>query len=181
MNSFEPKGNTVLSDPMRKRIPALLILIIFLVCFAVYFNALSNDFAYDDTDQVLKNHWIRDVQYIPDIFSKSVWSFQGETAISNYYRPFMHLIFMLNYYVFGLRPWGFHLVNILFHAGVSILVFVLASRLLRASSNASRLKEKGFVGSLLSPPFLGAVLFATHPIHTEAVAWVAGIPDLSYT
>ncbi|MGD0885159.1 MAG: tetratricopeptide repeat protein, partial [Thermodesulfovibrionales bacterium] len=42
-------------------------------------------------------------------------------------------------------------------------------------------KEKGFVGSLLSPPFLGAVLFATHPIHTEAVAWVAGIPDLSYT
>ncbi|MGD0887539.1 MAG: hypothetical protein ABSA46_22070, partial [Thermodesulfovibrionales bacterium] len=75
---------------MRRRIPALLILIIFLVCFAVYFNALSNDFAYDDTDQVLGNHWIRDVQYIPDIFSKSVWSFQGETAISNYYRPFMH-------------------------------------------------------------------------------------------
>ena len=34
---------------------------------------------------------------------------------------------------------------------------------------------------LLSPPFIAALLFATHPIHTEAVAWVAAIPDISYT
>jgi Flp pilus assembly protein TadD len=181
LNSFESKRNIVLSDPVRKRIPALLILIIFFVSFAVYFNALSNDFVYDDSVQVLENHWIKDVKYLPDIFSKSVWGFQRETMISNYYRPLMHLIFMLNYYVFGLRPWGFHLVNILFHAGVSILVFMIASRLLRAPPNSSQLNEDGLAGSLLSPPFLGAILFATHPIHTEAVAWVAGIPDLSYT
>jgi tetratricopeptide (TPR) repeat protein len=166
---------------MRKRVPALLILIIFLVSFAVYFNALWGGFVYDDTDQVLENHWIRNVKYLPDIFSKSVWSFKEETVISNYYRPLMHLIFMLNYYVFGLRPWGFHLVNILFHAGVSVLVFVIAARLLRASPGASPPDEKGFLGALPLSPFIGAVLFATHPIHTEAVAWIAGIPDLSYT
>jgi hypothetical protein len=181
MNSFESKRNIALSDPMGKLIHALLILIIFLVSFLVYFNALFNDFAYDDKAQVLENRWIRDVKYIPDIFSKNVWGFFGEAVITNYYRPLMHLIFMFNYYVFGLEPWGFHLVNILFHAGVSILVFVIASRLLSASSSSSQVDEKGFVRSLLSPPFLGAVLFATHPIHTEAVAWVAGIPDLSYT
>jgi tetratricopeptide (TPR) repeat protein len=181
MNAFESKRDTVLSGPMRKRIPALLILILFLVSFAVYFNALFNDFAYDDTDQVLNNHWIRDVQYIPDIFSESAWGFQGETTISNYYRPLMHLLFMLNYHVFGLRPWGFHLLNILFHAGVSVLVFVITSRLLSDSSPSSQLKEKGFVGSLLSPPFVVALLFATHPIHSEAVAWVSGVPELSYT
>ena len=180
MNAFESKRTMVL-DPMRKRIRALLILILFLVSFAVYFNALSSDFVYDDTDQVLKNHWIRDVKYIPDIFSESVWSFQDETTISNYYRPLMHLVFMLNYYVFGLRPWGFHLVNILFHTGVSILVFVITSRLLRASSSASKRDETAFIGALQSPPFVVAVIFATYPIHTEAVAWVAGIPDLSYT
>jgi tetratricopeptide (TPR) repeat protein len=180
MNAFESKRTMASSNPMRRRIYALLILILFLISFAVYFNALSNDFVYDDTTQVLRNHWIRDVKYVPDIFSKSVWSFQGETVISNYYRPLMHLIFMLNYYVFGLRPWGFHLVNILFHAGVSILVFVIASRLLRASSGSSQRDKKGLIGALQSPPFVGAVLFATHPIHTEVVAWVAGIPDLSY-
>ncbi|MGD0885195.1 MAG: tetratricopeptide repeat protein [Thermodesulfovibrionales bacterium] len=166
---------------MRKRLPALPILVIFLVSFAVYYNALLNDFASDDTVQVLENHWIRDVKYIPDVFSESVWGFQGETVISNYYRPLMHLIFMFNYYVFGLRPWGFHLVNILFHAGVSILVFVIASRLLRASSSFSQRDETEFIGALQSPPFVAAVLFATHPIHNEAVAWVAGVPELSYT
>jgi protein O-mannosyl-transferase len=181
MNSFEPKRNIVLPDPMRKRIHALLMLVIFLVSFAVYLNALPNDFVYDDKDQVLENHWIRDVKYIPDIFTKSVWGFKEETTVSNYYRPLMHLIFMLDYYVFGLKPWGFHLLNILSHAGVSVLIFVISSRLLRASSKSSQLKEEGFVGSLLSPPFIGAILFATHPIHTEAVTWVAGIPDLSYT
>ena len=166
---------------MSKRIPALPILIILLVSFGIYFNALFNGFVYDDKLQVLDNRWIKDLNHIPDMFSKSVWSFQGETIISNYYRPLMHLFFMLNYYIFGLRPWGFHLLNILFHTGVSILVFVIASRLLRAPSNSSQLGEQGFVGSLLSPPFVGALVFATHPIHTEAVAWVSGVPELSYT
>jgi tetratricopeptide (TPR) repeat protein len=181
MRAFESERNIALSDPLRKRIHALLMLIIFLVSFAVYFNALFNDFVYDDNTQVLDNRWIRDVKYIPNIFSKNVWSFYGEPVVTNYYRPLMHLIFMLNYYVFGLRPWGFHLVNILFHAGVSVLVFVIASRLLRDASSSSQLKKKGAVGSSLSPPFVGAALFAAHPIHAEAGAWVAGIPDLSYT
>jgi len=166
---------------MRKRIPSLLLLIIFLVSFAVYFNALSNGFVYDDTDQVLENHWIRDVNHIPDVFSKSAWGFQGETTLSNYYRPLMHLIFMLNYYVFVLRPWGFHLLNILFHAGVSVLVFIVTSRLLGASSRSFQPDDKGFIGALQPLPFVAAFLFATHPIHTEAVAWVSGVPELSYT
>ncbi|MGD0884091.1 MAG: tetratricopeptide repeat protein [Thermodesulfovibrionales bacterium] len=158
---------------MRKRIPALLILIIFLVSFAVYFNALSNDFVFDDSVQVLENDWIKDVKYIPDIFSNSVWGFQGETRISNYYRPFMHLIFMFNYYVFGLRPWGFHLVNILFHCGVSVLVFLIIQRLLTGHNSS--------VSSVyLSPPFIAAMLFAVHPIHTEAVTWISGLPDVSF-
>ena len=81
MRSLESNRTIALSAPMRKRIPALLILIIFLVSFAVYFNALFNDFVYDDKGQVLENHWIRDVKYVPDIFSKSVWSFRGEAII----------------------------------------------------------------------------------------------------
>ncbi|MFZ2197200.1 MAG: tetratricopeptide repeat protein, partial [Thermodesulfovibrionales bacterium] len=34
---------------------------------------------------------------------------------------------------------------------------------------------------LLSPPFIAALLFATHPIHTEVVAWVGAVTDLSFT
>jgi len=178
-NAKRSEGETG-RTPTRKIVPFLIFLILLVSC-AVYSNTLLNDFLYDDTGQVLENRWIRDVKYIPVIFSKSVWSFQDETVISNYYRPLMHLFFLLNYHVFGLRPWGFHLLNVLFHAGVSVLVFVISARLLRASSNPSPLTENGFAGSLLSPPFVGALLFAAHPIHTEAVAWVSGVPELSYT
>ena len=31
------------------------------------------------------------------------------------------------------------------------------------------------------PPFLAALMFATHPIHTEVVTWVGGLPDVTFT
>ena len=146
--------------------------IIILVSFGVYFNALFNGFLGDDIYQVLGNRWIKDVTFIPDIFFTNVWSFKG--GQSNYYRPLMHLIYMVAYYLFGLKPWGFHLVNILFHSGVSILVFLFTSKLLRGSTVS-------IFSSHFSLPFIVAILFATHPIHTEVVTPVMGIVDLSLT
>jgi protein O-mannosyl-transferase len=161
--------------------------VITFISFAVYFNALSCGFVYDDMAQVLENPWIRDVQYVPEMFGKSVSGFVAGSAPVNYYRPLMHLIYLVNYYLFGLTPRGFHLVNILFHAGNSILVFVLATRLLKGPSpeecggapplhvSRSTISDSRFFA------FLAALLFAVHPIHTEAVTWVAGLPDVSFT
>ncbi len=150
------------------------ILILLLVSFAVYFNALSGDFVYDDEVQIIENSWIRDIRYIPTIFSKSVWGFKPELSTSNYYRPLMHIVYMFNYHLFGLNPWGFHLVNILFHCGAAVLVFLVIWRLLP--------EQRASVSSVyLSPPFIAALLFATHPIHTEAVTWIAGLPDVTFT
>ena len=159
------------------------IVILLVASFAVYFNTLFNEFVYDDSAQVLKNYWIRDVRNLPKIFTKSVWAFQGAPVVSNYYRPVMNVLYMVNYHLFGLEPWGFHLVNVLFHAGVSVLVFLVISRLLAASSPdpSPPPVAGGWPGGLLSLPFVAALLFATHPIHTEAVAWVAGLPDLSFS
>jgi tetratricopeptide (TPR) repeat protein len=145
-----------------------MIFVIIAVSLAVYLNALSNGFVYDDKAQVTENVWIKDVSRIPEIFTSSAWGFLDERLISNYYRPLMHLIFMGNYYIFGLNPLGFHLVNVFFHTAVSVLVFILLLRLL-----------KPLTSSL--PPFIAALLFATHPIHTEAVTWVSGVTELSYT
>ena len=85
----------------------------------------------------------------------------------------MHFVYMLNYHLFGLNPWGFHLVNILFHCGVSILVFLVIRSLLPEHRNLVS-------PAYLSPPFIAAILFATHPIHTEAVTWIAGLPDVAF-
>ncbi len=151
-----------------------LVIMIVIVSIAVYFNALFNAFVFDDIFQIVENPWIRDISNVPTIFSSSVWAFETKASVLHYYRPMMHLIFMVNYHVFGLHPWGFHLVNILLHAGVSILVFIIARRFLK-DSYSSR------ADTYLSPPFIAAMLFATHPIHTEAVTWIAAVPELACT
>lgn len=153
---------------------AILILLVVFISFGVYANSLFNDLVYDDIQQVLENRWIRNVQYIPDILSKNVWAFEREEAGWHYYRPLMHLVYMANYHIFGLRPWGFHLVNVIFHTSISVLVFLITFNLL----------GKWRVGAFHSgslPSLAAALLFATHPIHTEVVTWVAGIPELTFT
>ena len=142
------------------------IVIILITSIGVYLNTLSNDFVYDDEFQILKNPWITDVRYVPEIFFSDVWAFKGE-VITNYYRPVMHIILMIDYYIFGLNPWGFHLTNIIFHSGITVLVFLTTSALLNQR--------------VIPAAFVAALLFATHPIHTEVVAWVSGIPELSFT
>ncbi len=174
---FKPSQESPSKDSLQKTISIIKfipILILLLISCAVYFNALSGNFVFDDKYQIVGNPWITDMSNIPTIFSKGVWSFQPGVVISNYYRPLMHLVYMITYHLFGLKPWGFHLVNILFHCGVSVLVFLVIRRLLpehRASVSPA----------YLSPPFIAAALFASHPIHTEAVAWIAGLPDVAFT
>jgi hypothetical protein len=167
--------------------------VIVLISAGVYANTLVNDFVYDDRSQVLENRFILDFRYLPDIFTKSAWSFQSAPVVSNYYRPMMNVIYMPSYYIFGLTSWGFHLGNILFHAGNSILVLLLARRLFAdkpARLQAEKLTSEQvcrpdavlpLTSTFLAPPFLAALLFAVHPIHTEAVAWVAAVPELSFT
>ena len=164
------------------------IAIILIVSFGVYLNTMWNGFVYDDEFQVLENPWIKDVRYIHDIFLSHVWAFQGVGWVSNYYRPMMHIILMIDYYLFGLKPWGYHLINIILHAGVSVLVFLIASMLINhPGSREKRLSppftggEKGEGEYNLLFPLIAAILFAAHPIHTEVVAWVSGIPELSFT
>jgi tetratricopeptide (TPR) repeat protein len=148
------------------------LLLVILVSVAVYFNALFNGFVFDDIPQIVKNPWIKDFRYIPNMFFDNVWGFIGET--SNYYRPLMHVSYMLSYFVFGLNPWGFHFVNVILHVSVSVLVYLITRRLLKGPPTPA-------TGRFGSPAFWAAVLFATHPIHTEVVTPIMGISDLSFT
>jgi tetratricopeptide (TPR) repeat protein len=158
-------------EPVQRRTVRLQIAAIFLVCMAVYGNALFNGFVYDDEPQVIANRWIRDFRYVPQMFVTHVAGFETG-AVANYYRPLMHVIYAVTYHIFGLKPWGFHLINLLFHAGASILVFLITSILVRPRFSPL---------PWLSPALVAALLFATHPIHTEAVTWVASLPEVSFT
>ncbi|MBF0559014.1 MAG: tetratricopeptide repeat protein [Nitrospirae bacterium] len=87
---------------------------------------------------------------------------------------------MCNLYLFGLKPFVFHLVNILFHAGNSVLVFMIGSLIFREASPRSSTSLVTLPSILFSTPFIAAMLFATHPIHTAAVTWVSGLFDVSF-
>ncbi|HYA14918.1 MAG TPA: tetratricopeptide repeat protein [Syntrophales bacterium] len=159
------------------RTTSLFLFTALLASIAVNFNALHNGFVFDDNFQIVMNPWIKNVKYLPDIFLKGVWSFLADPTLpttTNYYRPLMYVIYMINYYVFGLAPWGFHLVNMLFHAGNTVLVFLIAIKLFKET-------PLSMPSSTVLPAFVAALFFATHPIHTEAVTWIAGLPDVAFT
>jgi hypothetical protein len=143
-----PRTGEELQGRSHNKPQLLLIMMIIIVSCAVYVNTLRNGFVYDDIPQVVQNPWIREMRFIPEIFSTNVWAFQGTTT--NYYRPLMHISFMLSYYLFGLAPWGFHLVNILLHAGLPSWCF-FASRLFRWPSLKLPIPSRRRSAAILSP------------------------------
>jgi len=85
---------------------------------------------------------------------------------SYYYRPLVELSFWLDNLLWGMEPRTMHLESILLHCVNSLLVFLLARKLNDADTSSSLL------------PLLAGLLFALHPVHVEAVAWIAGRTDL---
>jgi hypothetical protein len=96
-------------------------------------------------------------------------TFQGDwrgfTGISTaYFRPLVVLTLALDVKLWGLRPFGFHLTNVVLHGLVAWLVAVVG-RCLGASKPAA---------------VLGAGAFALMPLHPESVAWISGRTDVVY-
>ncbi|HAO94128.1 MAG: hypothetical protein A2X93_02070 [Deltaproteobacteria bacterium GWC2_56_8] len=147
-----------------------------LVSFAVYANTLSNGFVYDDHLQIEKNVWLVSFSSIPDILTSHVYGFKQEIKVTGSYRPLFMLVYLFEYAAFGMTPWGWHLVNVILHAVSVIMVFLIADTLTRG-----RRAEAGAPQVRLIAPFIASLLFAVHPAHNEPVAWVACVPDLSYT
>jgi protein O-mannosyl-transferase len=148
-----------------RQLDTLLTAVLILCAALPYLNTLLNGFVYDDNRQVLDNPYLKSFHFLPQVFGTTVWSFVGMQGVSNYYRPMMTFGYAVCYHLFGPLAYGFHLVNVCLHVGVVLLVFVVARRLLNDRVVA----------------FVAACLFALHPIHTEAVAWVAAVTTLDVT
>jgi len=127
------------------------------LAFLAYANSLSNGFVYDDTWIIVKNAAVRDLSDLRAIFASSYWPEKN-----NLYRPLVIFSYALNYAIAGLSPFHYHLVNVLLHAGNSALVYLLSMALF---------KKRGVA-------IAGAAIFALHPIHTEAVAYIVGRAEL---
>jgi tetratricopeptide (TPR) repeat protein len=132
-----------------------------LLAAGVYLNTLRADFTLDDVKIVAGNPLIRDLGHIPQIFRTHYWASDPSSASRGLYRPLTILSFALNYAVHGNWAPGYHSTNVFLHAAASALLVAWLRRLFDA-----RLA------------FWAGMLFAVHPIHTEAVAGVVGRAEL---
>lgn len=135
-------------------IPVLLVLGVGIA----YANSFPGFFILDDYAIVKDNPLVHDPE-LSTIFRSDYW---GRFANSGLYRPLTILSLGLNRLLFGPTPFGFHLVNVLLHAGVTVLLY----RMLRIR------------GISLVAAGVGSFLFAVHPLHIEVVDVVVGRSEL---
>ncbi len=129
----------------------------------LYLPTLRYDFVWDDRGLIAENRDL--LAPAPfEFFGQSFthwWANQGRIP-HQYYRPLVVSSFWLDQRLWGLRPLGFHLTNVLLNCGVGVLVVLVLAELLAA----------------FWPVLLGGLAFALHPTHVESVAFVSDRTDL---
>lgn len=141
--------------------------VLLLLATLPYIGVLRNDFAYtyDDRVLILDNPYVHNFQHLREVLTTTLFSSLGAQGGTPYYRPLATLCFLFCYQVFGPVAFGFHFVSLLLNAAVVGVLFVLAEQLL---------------GDRIAA-FAAAALFALHPVHVEAVAWISDVTDLELT
>lgn len=134
------------------------VLLIVLAVAGVYFNSVTGAFLWDDQWLIQKNAAIQKLSSAPKLFTESL----GGGYQQFFYRPLQSLSYTADWRLWKLDPRGYHVTNILLHALTAVLAYFLLVSLFADPLGA----------------FFSAVLFALHPAHTEAVAYISGRADI---
>jgi len=133
-----------------------------LAAAVVFSGVLSNGLVYDDGKQLLENPFVRNPHLWWRIFSGSVWSFLGAAAETNFYRPLHIFSYWLIWRVAGPNPTVYHLFQWLLYIATGLVIFQIGRQILENDLAA----------------FAGSLLWLLHPLHVEAVAWIASVPEM---
>jgi len=140
--------------------PVKIYLLIAVVAGVAYFYGLKGDFVYDDITLIAQDpFYTAENSSYPDCWKRTYW--QGIRSIGQY-RPLVGVTYLLNVRISGLHSPAFRLTNLLIHILISIMVFKLAMLLGAGGISAT----------------FATLLYAVHPIHTEAVIPSSGRAEL---
>lgn len=160
-NATPGEPHDSVANPLSRNLPRRLTLLLpAIIALLVFSLTLSNGFVFDDHWIVECNPLIKSLSQTPQIFHTTYWHAANRNR--GLYRPLTILSYALNQTITGADAWGYHAVNALLHAGVTLLLTLTALML-------------GF--SRKSALAIG-LLFAVHPIHTEAVCTIVGRAEL---
>lgn len=140
----------------------LSILLISALSIILYINTLENGFTYDDYGTVAGNPFISNFHNLNLLFKKDYFTISDETT----YRPVVTFSYFVDYKLYGEKPWGYHLTNLLLHLLNGVLVYIFLALLTQSS-----IRQQSFL-------LLPALLFVSHPVLTEAINAIAFREDL---
>jgi len=146
--------------PPRPERDLWLVIVLIVLAALSFLPALSGQFVWDDTALVVDSGLIRSPANIGAIFSAPFLA-----ARPNSYHPVATLTYMTDYQVWRLNSTGYHTTNLTLHLIATLLVYAVAMQLLRRRAMA----------------FAAGAVFAVHPVHVQAVAWIAARPQLVAT
>ncbi len=124
----------------------LLALTLLAATFIAYQPVWHAGFIWEDDDYVTKNQALHSVDGL-----QRIWSTPGTT---HQYYPLVFTSFWVEYHLWRLQPFGYHLVNVILHAVNAVLLWRVLRRL-------------GLPGA-----WWAAAIFALHPVNVESVAWI---------
>jgi Flp pilus assembly protein TadD len=162
-------------DHMHSRPLILSAMLLLLFSLLIYANTLTHEYALDDQLVITGNSYVKKgLSGLRNIFTED--SFTGffgkqKTLVAGgRYRPLSIASYAMEYALLGrLNPKISHLFNILFYAATGILILLVLHRLSPKGE-----EKKWFV----SMPFIAAILYLAHPLHTEAVANIKGRDEI---
>src|SRR3972149_10775436 len=128
-------------------------LLIVILSTLIYANSLSNSFQYDDQVYLEENINIKTTGIL-DVFLHPSYLFAPNTT-TGHYRPLVLLFHVINYRIHGLNPFGYHIVNLAFHIGSAMLLFLII---------------KAMLGGEVA--LASALIFAIHPFNSEVVNYI---------
>ncbi len=130
-----------------------------LAVFAVYANIYDNAFLFDDDLLIRLNTYLRGWDTFPKLFTASTT--EGAHIAGGFYRPIQNILYFIIFQMGGEQPFGFHLLNVTLHAANACLGYRLALRL----------------GLDPRAALFGMLVWALHPLHTEAITYMSGTAD----
>ena len=160
------------SKSINKYIPHVIIIAF---AFALYCNTLFYDYTLDDLIVIKNNAFtIKGIDGLTGIFKYD--SFTGFFGVKKTlvaggrYRPLSIATFAIEYQIFnGFNPFFSRLVNIFLYGMTGVLIMIIFSRLMM---------RKTATKWHLTVPFIAAMLFIAHPVHTEVVANIKGRDEI---
>ena len=153
--------------------------LIFAFAFLLYANTLKHGFVYDDGIVITENMYTQQgVKGIGGILSHDTFfgffkKEGNETLVTGgRYRPMSLVLFAFLYQIVGAAPFLFHFFTVLLFALTCVVLYRTLLKLLSSGNSP----PQRFDGYLVA--WFASVLFAAHPIHTEAVANIKGCDEI---